>query len=89
MLRRHDARAVRPNQARLALLLQRLSDADLVLLRDAFRDAHDQANLVLYRINDGVRCERWRDVDDGRVWFAVPYSLLQTSRHMPHQSLVP
>src|ERR1700722_8639998 len=64
--RRHHARAVRSDQARLRAR-QRALDLHHVGDRDAFRDADDQRDLGLDRLGDGVGRARRRHVDHARV----------------------
>ena len=67
LARLDDARAVRPDEARHALLRQRVLHPHHVLLRDPLRDAHHQRHLRLERLQDRSGRERRRDVDDRRV----------------------
>ena len=65
-VRRHHARAVRPDQAR-ASSLQRALDLDHVEHRDALGDADDQRDLGIDRLQDRVGGAGRRHVDDAGV----------------------
>mmetsp|Transcript_54085 Transcript_54085/g.93122 ORF Transcript_54085/g.93122 Transcript_54085/m.93122 type:complete len:237 (+) Transcript_54085:457-1167(+) len=62
-----DARAVGANQAGRRLLVQVPLHLHHVLLRDPLCDGHDQRDLGLDGVDDGVGAERRRDVDHRRV----------------------
>ena len=53
----------------------RVTYADFVLLRNTFRDADDETNLVFNRLDDSVRGGGWGDVEDGRVGLHFPDGL--------------
>ena len=61
-----DARAVRPDQARLRAV-ERALDLDHVEHRDALGDADDERDLGVDRLADGVGGDRRRHVDHGGV----------------------
>src|SRR6266550_1262064 len=50
---------------------------DFVCLRDTFRYAHNERNLVFDRLDDRVGGEGRRDVYNGGIWFGFSDSLLQ------------
>jgi len=62
-----DPRTVAANHPTLALALERIHHPDLVPLRDPLRDGHNELDLRLDSLNDGVRGTCGRHVDDGRV----------------------
>ena len=63
LVRREHAGAVRANQARLRAV-ERPLHADHVKHRNPLGDRYDQRNLGVDRLEDGIRCERRRHVDD-------------------------
>ena len=99
-LRVDDTRAVRSNETRLGLALERVHDLsgtqpriqiaarkmmmtahlDLVQLGNTFRDTHDETNLILNGLDDGVGGGRWWDVEDGCVGLDLPDSLRPCER---------
>ena len=64
-----DPRTVPTNHPTLALGFQSIHDFDLIPLRYALGDGHNELDLILDSFNDGVGCEGRRDVDDGSVGF--------------------
>mmetsp|Transcript_18078 Transcript_18078/g.41329 ORF Transcript_18078/g.41329 Transcript_18078/m.41329 type:complete len:330 (+) Transcript_18078:381-1370(+) len=67
LARLDDARAVRADEPRGALLVEIPLDFDHVLLGDTLGDGHHQGDLGLDRVDDGGRAERGGHVDHGRV----------------------
>ena len=53
----------------------RKTHSDFVRLRDALGNANNQANLILYRLNDGVGSIRRRHVQHGCVWLGLANGL--------------
>ena len=90
-----DTRAVRANETRLGLALERVHDLsgtqpriqiavrqmmvtahlDLVQLGNTLRDTHDETNLILNGLDDGVGGGRWWDVEDSRIGLHLPHRL--------------
>src|ERR1700722_4916131 len=64
--RGHDARAVRPDQARFRAA-QRALDLDHVAHRNAFGDAHDERNLRRDRFGDGIGRTGRRHIDHAGI----------------------
>jgi hypothetical protein len=56
--------AVPADHPTLALALERIEHLDLVPLRNPFGDSHDEGDLVLDGLDDGVGGARGGDVDD-------------------------
>jgi hypothetical protein len=67
--------AVRAHEAARTLRRERLRDADLVRLRDALGDAHDQPNLSLDSLDDCISRERRRHVEHRRVRLRLVHRL--------------
>lgn len=51
---------------------------DFVLLGDALRNAYNEADFVLNRLNNGIRGMWWGNVEHGRVRLYFPDGLLAT-----------
>ena len=63
LVSRQDARAVRPDEMRLAAF-HVAADLDHVLDRDVLADADDDIEVRVDGLHDGVRCKARRHVDD-------------------------
>ena len=81
-------RAVGTNQTRLALLLQHVGHADLVLLRDALGDSHDQRHFSLYGLNNGIGSTSRGDVDHRCIRLGLVDSFLHRTKHRQTEVLL-
>jgi hypothetical protein len=74
-----DTGAVPANHPTYALALQGVHDPDLIPLRDALGDGHDQLDLGLNGLNNGVGGTCGRHVDDRRVRLGLAHRVADGS----------
>ena len=82
LARRNDARTVRADEARAAVL-KKFPDPDHVERRNAFGDADDEFDFRIGGFHDGIgRKRRWNE-DDRRVGIGGTYRLLHGIKYRP------
>ena len=62
-----DTGAVGTNEPGLVLRLERVDHLDHVVLGDSLSDGHDQGNLSVKSLENGLGCPGRRHIDDGGI----------------------